>query len=408
MRLYIDPGTGSMLFAELIGIIGALRYLIKLAIAKFKYRTSGKKDISLETIPFVIYSDDKRYWTVFEPVVKELDRRGFDVVYYTQSKDDKALDTKLEHLKSEYIGEGNESFTKLNNLNATMVLSTTPSLDVFQWKRSKKVKYYVHMLHAANDIIYRMFGIDFYDAMLLSGEYQLEDLRYLEKIRNLPEKDVCFIGIPYFDEMKKRLGNSIKYNNNPKVVLLAPSWGKSAILSRYGDKIIDELLNTGYKIVVRPHPQSLKTEKEMIGRLMTKYPELEWNKDADNFDILNRADILISDFSGIIYDFSLVFDKPVIVADTSYDSSPYDSWWLNRPMWTFRALPKVAEQLTEDNLSNIKETIDKCLNSKEYAQGRQEARKETWMYPGEGTKHTCDYLVNKYMELTNKEKGETK
>ena len=29
MRLYIDPGTGSMLFAILIGLLGALRYLLK-------------------------------------------------------------------------------------------------------------------------------------------------------------------------------------------------------------------------------------------------------------------------------------------------------------------------------------------------------------------------------------------
>ena len=29
MRLYIDPGTGSMLFAILIGLIGAFRYLLK-------------------------------------------------------------------------------------------------------------------------------------------------------------------------------------------------------------------------------------------------------------------------------------------------------------------------------------------------------------------------------------------
>lgn len=27
MKLYIDPGTGSMLFAILIGLLGALRYI---------------------------------------------------------------------------------------------------------------------------------------------------------------------------------------------------------------------------------------------------------------------------------------------------------------------------------------------------------------------------------------------
>ena len=29
MRFYIDPGTGSMLFAILIGIIGAVTYMLK-------------------------------------------------------------------------------------------------------------------------------------------------------------------------------------------------------------------------------------------------------------------------------------------------------------------------------------------------------------------------------------------
>ena len=47
---------------------------------------------------------------------------------------------------------------------------------------------------------------------------------------------------------------------------------------------------------------------------MNEYPEsdrLEWNRDTDNFNVLNRSDILISDFSGVIFDFSLVYDKPV-------------------------------------------------------------------------------------------------
>ena len=41
MRLYIDPGTGSMLFAILIGIIGALNYLLKSWIVKLRFILSG-------------------------------------------------------------------------------------------------------------------------------------------------------------------------------------------------------------------------------------------------------------------------------------------------------------------------------------------------------------------------------
>ena len=58
----------------------------------------------------------------------------------------------------------------------------------------------------ANDITsYRMFGLDYYDAIMLSGEYQVQQIRDLEKIRDLSAKDVVKVGIPYMDEMAKRL-----------------------------------------------------------------------------------------------------------------------------------------------------------------------------------------------------------
>ena len=61
MRLYIDPGTGSMLFAILIGIIGAVRYVIKIGMVKLKFILSGGKKVegSNEKFPFVIFADSK-------------------------------------------------------------------------------------------------------------------------------------------------------------------------------------------------------------------------------------------------------------------------------------------------------------------------------------------------------------
>ena len=242
MRLYIDPGTGSMLFAILIGIIGALNYLLKSWIVKLRFILSGGKKVEGDTekLPFIIFSDDKRYWNVFEPVCRELNRRGMDVVYMTASADDPAINNPYEHIKGQFIGDGNKAFAKLNFLKATMVLSTTPGLDVYQWKRSKDVGYYVHMLHAASEVVaYRMFGIDYYDAVLLSGEYQVQDVRALEKLRGLPEKELVKIGIPYMDEMARRLRDAGPTPPHKRTVLLAPSWGKSAILQKYGGKIID-------------------------------------------------------------------------------------------------------------------------------------------------------------------------
>ena len=409
MLQYIDPGTGSMLFTILIGTLSAGVYKSKDLAVKARFLLSGgkTKDTVKEHPEYAIFSDHKRYWNVFEPICDEFERRKTGIIYMTASDDDPALSKSYEHVKCEFIGEGNKAYAKLNELHADIVLSTTPSLDVFYWKRSKHVKYYVHIAHAASDLtLYRMFGIDFYDAILTSGEYQIDQLRALEKKRDLPQKEMVMTGLPFLDEMKKRLeavGN-VK-NVNPKV-LLAPSWGPSAIFSRFGGQIIDELLNTGYDIIIRPHPQSYTSEKNLIDGLKKKYPEsdrIEWNRDNDNFEVLRRSDIMISDFSGVMFDFSLVFDKPLIYTDVDFDSSPYDACWLDEEPWTFRVLPKLGLKLNEDNMSNIGELIDRCLNDSEFEQGRKNAREETWANIGEGAVKTVDYLIEKHRELEGQE-----
>lgn len=409
--LYIDPGTGSMLFTVLIGVIGAAIYSIRMLFIKIRFKLSGgKAEISNQRIPFVIFSDDKRYWSIFEPICRELDKQGKDVIYITASSDDPVLSSEYAHVKAECIANENKLYTRLNFLNASIVLSTTPSLDVYQWKRSRDVQYYVHIPHAASDItLYRMFGIDYYDAILLSGEYQVEQIRELEKLRNLPQKELVKIGIPYMDEMVKRLEKAEPLKEHERTILLAPSWGSSAIFGVYGGKIIEALLQTGYHIIVRPHPQSFKSEKDMLDKLMKEYPEseqLEWNRDRDNFDVLRRSDILISDFSGVIFDFALVYDKPVIYTDPQFDIGPYDAWWLDKPLWTTITLPKLGAQLNEESMHNLKALIDACLDEPQYAEGRRIAKEETWEYYGDGAKRTVDYLVKKYQELSGKNEGE--
>ncbi len=406
MRLYIDPGTGSMLFTILIGVIGAGIYSLRMLLIKLRFKlTGGKAQASDNKIPFVIFSDDKRYWKIFEPICRALDARGKDVVYLTMSEDDPALDNPYEHVSAEYLGAENKAFTRLNFLNARVVLSTTPGLDVYQWKRSKQVDYYVHLPHAASEItLYRMFGIDYYDAILLSGEYQAQDIRALESKRQLPAKELYKVGIPYMDEMAARLEREGDAPAHERTVLLAPSWGQSAIFSVYGGKILDTLLATGYHVIVRPHPQSFKSETELMDKLMAQYPEsdqLEWNRDTDNFDVLRRSDILISDFSGVIFDFTLVYDKPVIYTDPQFDVSLYDAWWLDTPLWTTTALPRLGCQLTEENMNDLKTLIDTCLEDPRYADGRREVKAETWEHAGKGAERAAEYLLEKYQQLTD-------
>lgn len=407
MLLYIDPGTGSMLFTILIGVIGASIYSLRMLFIKLRQKLSGGKiEINDKKIPLVIFSDNKRYWNVFDPICQELDNKGVDVLYLTMSEDDPAFNCSYSHVRAEYLGSENKAFARLNFLNATILLSTTPGLDVYQWKRSKNVDYYIHIPHASNDItLYRMFGIDYYDAILLSGDYQIEDIRALEKMRNLPQKELLKVGIPYMDKAALRLENKKLPENKTKTILLAPTWGPAAIFGTWGGKIIDELLKTDYHIIIRPHPQSFDSEKELLDGLMKAFPNserIEWNRDSDNFDVLCRSDILISDFSGVIFDFSLVHNKPVIYTNPRFDISVYDAWWLQKPLWTVSALKKLGHELNDENINKLTDIIEECTENSQYLKQIEEVKKETWAYQNEGAKRVADYLISKYEALTAK------
>ncbi|MDO4851635.1 MAG: CDP-glycerol glycerophosphotransferase family protein, partial [Actinomycetota bacterium] len=405
MQLYIDPGTGSMLFTVLIGLLSAGVYAFRSFFIKLRFAFSGghQEKAADACDEYVIFTDDKRYWNVFGPICDEFEARGIGLSYFTASPDDPALKRSYDHVHCAFIGEGNRAFAKLNMLKADIVLSSTPGLDVYQWKRSRDVKWYAHILHAISDAtMYRMFGIDFYDAVLLAGEYQADQIRALEEVRGLPPKELPIVGLSYMDKMAARYQETGPCEDGVTTVLLAPSWGASAIFSLYGGDIIDALLETGYHVVIRPHPQSLTSEKDMIDRLRTDYPnsdQLEWNFDNDNFEVLRRSDILISDFSGVIFDFTLVFDRPVIYTEPSFDKAPYDACWLPEELWTFDTLPRIGRVLDMDKLGSMKALIDDCLDNPVFQAGRDRTRAECWGCRGESVKATVDYLVAKHDEL---------
>jgi CDP-glycerol glycerophosphotransferase (TagB/SpsB family) len=204
------------------------------------------------------------------------------------------------------------------------------------------------------------------------------------------------------DALRKRLLEAGPAPEHPTTVLLAPSWGAAAIFSRYGGRIIEALLQTSYHVVVRPHPQSFASEADMMERLMAEYPEsdqLEWNRDNDNFEVLRRSDIMVSDFSGVVYDFAFIFDRPVIYTEPNFDKGPYDAWWLDEDIWMFSTLPKIGRELTMDSLGGLKQMIDECLTDTRFREARDQARDEGWACQGHAAQTIVDYLEAKLAEL---------
>ena len=409
--LYIDPGTGSMLVSVFIGAATTFFFLAKAVWLKIQVLLSGRKAPDTQKTArrkYVIYCEGKQYWNCFKPVLDAFEKRGVMIDYLTSAKDDPVFESGYKFVRSEFIGEGNTAFARLNMLRADIVLMTTPALDVYQLKRSRQVKHYAHIRHGTGDAtMYRMFGLDYFDSVLLTGDYQKEDIRTLEKMRGIKEKELVTVGCTYLDVLYERMRQLPDEENHQFTVLLSPSWGPSAILSRYGEKLIAPLLETGWLIIIRPHPQSGKSERAMLERLYKRYkdaPNLEWDFKHDNIHALKRADIMISDFSSVIYDYTFMCDKPVIYVNADLDLRIYDAGCLTqKKLWQFSTLEKIGIQLKEEQFKNIKEIIQSASDSKELSLARAKAKSEAWANIGHAGEKTADFLIAKEAEFAEEE-----
>lgn len=412
LPLYIDPGTGSMLFSVFIGAAATLFFLARALFLKVQILFAGKaarEALKAKKQKFVIYNEGKQYWNCFKPVLEAFEKKQTPLTYLTSYEQDPVFESDYHFVKAEYIGEGNKAFARLNLLSADVVLMTTPGLDVYQMKRSKNVRHYAHLRHGTGDAtMYRLFGIDYFDSVLLTGDYQKDDIRYLEKARGVKEKELVSVGCTYLDELKRKMEAIPQEENHKFTVLLCPSWGPSAILSKYGEKLLDPLIATGWHIIVRPHPQSKKSESEMLERLQKKYEtesNIEWNFDRDNIYALKRADIMISDFSSVIYDYTFLCDKPVMYVNADLDLRIYDASEVYnedgspKRIWQFTTLEKIGIELTEEQFKDIKNVIQNASDSPLLAQERAKAKAKAWMHIGEAGERTADFMISKSKEF---------
>jgi CDP-glycerol glycerophosphotransferase (TagB/SpsB family) len=388
-----------MLFSILIGAAATFYFLARALVIKMKTFVSGGRNTASDGIshPYIIYSENKRYWSVFKPVLEAFENNKTEVLYLASSEDDPVFQSNFQFVKSDYIGEGNRAFARLNLLSAKVVLMTTPGLNVYQLKRSKMVKHYAHILHAPSDAtMYRMFGIDYFDSVLLTGDYQAMDIRQLEKTRNLPEKQLVTVGCTYLDVYLDKMKEIPKEKNHIFTVLVSPSWGASAILSLYGEKLLDPLVRTGWRIIVRPHPQSRKSEPQMLEALAKKYSEfsnLEWDYEPDNIKSLVKADIMISDFSGIVFDYAFLCDKPIIYVKQGFDLRPYDADDLTGAPWQFSILTEIGIELKEEYFNAIGDVIRQVADNAELKAARQKAKETAWQCRGKAGENVFGFMT---------------
>ena len=104
-----------------------------------------------------------------------------------------------------------------------------------------------------------------------------------------------------------------------KTILIAPSWQEDNIVDSCLEDILQKLRATGYKVIVRPHPQHVRHMPEKMQLLKDKFAEdknIEIQTDFSSNDTVFNADLIITDWSGIAYEYAFTTLRPVLYINT--------------------------------------------------------------------------------------------
>lgn len=363
---YLDPGTGAALVNLLIAGIATLIFSMKgflFSLVKKKNQTS-KTNIPEKTL--AILSEGKLYFTTFEPIIRSLLEAKIEFSYYTLDVEDPALTIDNELMHSRFLGYGALAYFRAGNIKADFLLCTTPNIGCqgYPIRRSPNVINLVHVFHSINDIsMYKKGSLDHYDMVFLVGEFQATSIRELEKRRNLKEKKLVTVGIPYLDIYSKNKAIQAS-KSDKKTILVGSSWGSKGLLNYYGTEFIRALAEKGYQIILRPHPQSLVTEQTMLNKCkadLGQYNDVVWDMEPSPQQAMNRAELLISDTSSLRFDFAFVYEKPVITLEIPIEAMPgYERDDLSG-IWSDVAEKEIGFVLAEGELHHLADLVDKAV-----------------------------------------------
>ena len=261
---------------------------------------------------FIFYSENKAYLKYGYPILEYLSKKYPGEVYYVSSDiNDKVSDLNLVNV---YIGYGFLLQYFFKSIATDNLFMTLTDLNNNIIKRNGFVKNYIYFFHGAVSTtrIYTATAFDNYDTILCNGEYQIKEIKQREELESLKEKKLIKSGFFYFDYLKDKIEGS----QNDSEILVAPSWNKNRLnfINEDFEEILKNLLNSGFKVRFRPHPETIKRSQNLMESYKEKFKHKNFlfDDNSENLEAMQNAKCLITDNSGISIEYMMLFKKPVI------------------------------------------------------------------------------------------------
>ena len=340
-----------------------------------KEKQDYKKFFKVVNKHLVFYSESNGFYKYYKAIIEYLlENTNITIHYITSDYNDKIFELEKQNpqIKAYYIGE-RKLITLMMKMDADVVVMTMPDLENYHIKRSylRKDIEYIFIPHSMDSLnmTMRYKSMDAYDTVYVTGKDQRAEAEATNVKHNLKNRKIVDWGYSLLDEMIEDYEKNHK-ESKEKTVLIAPSWQKDNIIDLCLDEILNKLRGHDYKVIVRPHPQHVRHMKEKFEILKDQYKNdktIEIQTDFSSNNTVFDADLMITDWSGICYEYAFTTKKPVLfinspmkIMNPNYkeiDVEPINIWCRN----------KIGRELELNELDTIDKEVESMLkSSKEY------------------------------------------
>lgn len=258
-------------------------------------------------------------------------------------------------------------------MDAELVVMTTPDLNNYHIKRSyiEKDIEYIYIPHSPGGSYsktLRKGALDHFDTIFLTGPQAKREIRALEQVYEQPEKKLVEFGFPLLEELAQDYESSGKEANEKKVILIAPSWHDGNIMECCLETILKILITDKYKIIVRPHPQYVRLYGEKVAKIQNEFSTvpsstLVFETDFSSSFSIYQSDIIITDWSGIGYEFCYATLKPGIFINTKRKIANPEYFKVDLESLEDRIRKKLGIELELSEIKNIEKSIRYLLEN---------------------------------------------
>ena len=360
--------------------------------------------LSLDERSIVFYSEDVSSFVHFEQIIYELtEKMKCQICYVTSAKDDPMLISQNKRIKAFYIGLGAVRTQFFMELKAELLVMTMPNLETYYIKRSKVYPvHYVYIFHSivSTHTVYRKGAFDHFDSIFCAGSHHIEEITSTESVYNLNHKNLVEYGYGLLDKLQKNkpLENQKNYTKDEKKkIIIAPSWGKKGLLETKGIELVKILLDAGYHVTVRPHPMTIKKSPKTVKQILEKFeknPDFLLDTNTSSFEQLFSSYALITDWSGIGYEYAFVCERPVIYVDVPKKAHNKEYEKIELVPFEISIRDKIGEIIAVQNIETIPERIEFLYGDGNNFENKiQKIRNDSIFNIGESGKVTANEII---------------